>query len=511
MNSKSSNNYVQSVLTGLNSSEILERFRSSRESLAKDPYRPIFHFSPPENIINDPNGLCEWNGFYHLFYQFKPEGEQRVHWGHTVSTDLVHWQDLEPAIYPTLEKDCYSGQTIVEDNRVIAIYHGTELGNCIAVSSDSMLNKWDKLPDNPVIPIVPVDKNILPYKVFDPCIWKESDGYYSVSGVYMNGERSVDCIAVNHLFYSKNLNDWKHIGRLFTSSYFTEPGEDGAVPNFLPIGNGKHLFLFFSHKRCSQYFIGSYDKHTHRFEPEIHGRMNYGAYQNASLHAPSATVDKSGRVLAIFNVKEGKPAEGWQDVMTLPRQLSLDSDGSLNISPVSETKNLRLEEANIFNVKAEHGEDILLDNIGGKSIEIEAEIDLGSAREAGFYVLRSIDGMEKTRVSLLRSNKHPIVKDSIQIDVSESSNHLEVYGRPPETGPIDLIDDRILRLRIFIDRSIIEVFGNDKQCLTIRSYPLREDSRFISFFSRGGTSELLKMKVWQMKSIWAELQYRETQ
>ena len=163
MNSKSSSNYVQSVLTGLNSSEILERFRSSRESLAKDTYRPIFHFSPPENIINDPNGLCEWNGFYHLFYQFKPEGEQRVHWGHTVSTDLVHWQDLEPAIYPTLEKDCYSGQTIVEDNRVIAIYHGTELGNCIAVSSDSMLNKWDKLPDNPVIPIVPVDKNILPY------------------------------------------------------------------------------------------------------------------------------------------------------------------------------------------------------------------------------------------------------------------------------------------------------------------------------------------------------------
>ena len=111
----------------------------------------------------------------------------------------------------------------------------------------------------------------------------------------------------------------------------------------------------------------------------------------------------------------------------------------------------------------------------------------------------------------MRSNKHPIVKDSIQIDISESSNHLEVYGRPPETGPIDLIDDRILRLRIFIDRSIIEVFGNDKQCLTIRSYPLREDSRFISFFSRGGTAELLKMKVWQMKSVWPELKYRENQ
>ena len=88
--------------------------------------------------------LCEWNGFYHLFYQFKPKGEQRVHWGHTVSTDLVHWEDLQPAIYPVLEKDCYSGQTLVEDNRVIAIYHGTEEGNCIAIASDPMLKKWDK-------------------------------------------------------------------------------------------------------------------------------------------------------------------------------------------------------------------------------------------------------------------------------------------------------------------------------------------------------------------------------
>ena len=509
MNSKPSENYVPNVLTGLNSLQIIDRFRSSREVLAKDPYRPIFHFSPPENIINDPNGLCQWGGLYHLFYQFKPEGEPRVHWGHTVSSDLIHWEDLEPAIYPVLEKDCYSGQTLVEDNRVIAIYHGTESGNCIAVASDPMLNNWNKLPNNPIIPIVSVDENVLPYKVFDPCIWKEEDGYYSVSGVYMNGERSVDCIAVNHLFYSKDLTEWKHVGRLFVSSYFTEPGEDAAVPNFLPIGNGKHLFLFFSHKRAGQYFIGNYNKDTHQFEPETHGRMNYGAYQNASLHAPSATVDKSGRVLAIFNVKEGKPSEGWQDVMTLPRQLSLDSDDSLNILPVTEISNLRFGKVDVSKMKADSGEDILLENVGGKSIEIEAEIDLGSAREAGFYVLRSIDGQEKTRISVLRANKHPVVKDSLQIDISESSNHLKVYGRPAETGPVELIDDKILRLRIFIDRSIIEVFANDKQCLTIRSYPLRDDSRLISFFSRGGTAELLKMSVWQLKSIWPELKYRE--
>ena len=65
--------------------DILRRFRESRERLAADPYRPLYHFSPPENSKNDPNGLCQWNGRYHLFYQFVPENGDRVHWGHTVS------------------------------------------------------------------------------------------------------------------------------------------------------------------------------------------------------------------------------------------------------------------------------------------------------------------------------------------------------------------------------------------------------------------------------------------
>ena len=78
--------------------------------------------------MNDPNGLCHWQGRYHMFYQFRPTGVDRVHWGHTVSDDLIHWRDLPPAIFPTTERDCFSGQTLVEDNRVVAIYHGTQSG-----------------------------------------------------------------------------------------------------------------------------------------------------------------------------------------------------------------------------------------------------------------------------------------------------------------------------------------------------------------------------------------------
>ena len=496
------------TLKSLNSKQILERFEISRQSFSSDPFRPIYHYSTPENLMNDPNGLCEWNGQYHLFYQLKPSNEDRWHWGHTVSNDLIHWKDLPPAIYPNIEKDCFSGQTLVEKNRVIAIYHGTESGNYISVSSDKMLTSWEGLPN---IPIVPIDKNGSPYRVFDPCIWKEKDGYYSISGVYKNGERSVDCEGVNHLFYSKNLQKWEYTGELFESSFFTEPGEDIAVPNFLPISDNKHIVLFFSHKRGAQYFIGEYNQSKHIFTPKTHGRMTYGPLSIGSLHAPSATIDTSGRLVSIYNVKEGKPSN-WQDVMSLPRKLSLESNSLLQITPVEEIDSLRLSKKELSKITVQPNQEMLLNNIGGKSIEIEAKINLATSREAGFYVLQSKDGTEKTKISLLRTSNTPYKfpqKDSLQIDVSEASKNPSIYARTPEIGPVKLINDTILNLRIFIDQSIIEVFANNEQCLTLRSYPTQKDSRYISFFAKGGVAEILNMKVWQMKSIWPELKFKE--
>ena len=277
---------LQEQMKALETDAFLKKFRASRERLAADPYRPLYHFSPPENVMNDPNGLCQWQGRYHLFYQFRPEGQDRVHWGHTVSDDLVHWRDLPPALYPDVEKDCYSGQTLVETDRVVAMYHGTQSGNSIATASDPLLLNWKKHPGNPVIPIVPVDENGSPYRVFDPCIWKEDDGYYALSGTYKDGERGLDCLGADHVFRSTDLAEWEHLGPLFEDTLFAEGGEDGAVPNFWPIGNGKHMLLLFSHKRAGRYYIGQYDRATHRLIPEAHGRINYGPYMVGSLHAP---------------------------------------------------------------------------------------------------------------------------------------------------------------------------------------------------------------------------------
>ena len=498
-------------LEALKSDEVLERFDLSRRRLATDPYRPLYHFSPPENWMNDPNGLCQWQGRYHLFYQFVPAGRQRWHWGHAVSDDLVQWRDLPPALEPDREQHCFSGQTLIEPHRVIAIYHGTESGNSIATAADPLLLNWQPHPANPVIPIVPIDENGAPYRVFDPCIWKEDDGYYSVSGTYKDGVPQVDCRMVNHLFRSADLATWEHLGPLIEDGFFTEPGDDGAVPNFLPVGRGKHMLLFFSHKRGAQYLIGQYDRAAHRFRPERHGRMTYGPMGVGSLHAPSATIDEKGRFVAIFNVKESKQMQDWCDVMSLPRCLSLDGDGRLRIEPAAELESLRCERRSLKSVEIPANAEIPLADIRGKAMEIQAVIELGQAREVGLCVLRSPDGVEQTRISLL-PNGDPVLKASLlQIDVSAASLRSDVAARRPEIGPIKLDEGQPLHLRIFIDRSVVEVFANDRQCLTLRAYPQRADSSGVSLFARGGTARLVSLDAWPMRSIWPELKDREGQ
>ena len=126
---------------------LMLRFPESRRRMASDPYLPVYHFVSPENRMNDPNGLCFWKERWHLFYQGYPPEDPRQHWGHAVSDDLIHWRDLPYAIYPDPEYACFSGATFVEDNRVIAMYHGTRAGNMVAVSSDPLLLNWEKETD----------------------------------------------------------------------------------------------------------------------------------------------------------------------------------------------------------------------------------------------------------------------------------------------------------------------------------------------------------------------------
>ena len=96
----------------LETNPLLQRLLANRKRYEGDPHRPVYHYVNPENTLNDPNGLCFWQDRWHLFYQACPPEDPRQHWGHAVSDDLIHWQDLPYAIYPNPEERCYSGAAL---------------------------------------------------------------------------------------------------------------------------------------------------------------------------------------------------------------------------------------------------------------------------------------------------------------------------------------------------------------------------------------------------------------
>ena len=235
-------------------------------------------------MLNDPNGLCFWQGNWHLFYQGYPPADPRQRWGHAISEDLIHWRDLPYAIYPDPEKKCYSGATLVEDDRVIAMYYGTEVGEMVAVSSDPLLLNWEKLTGKQVIDIRSADGSELPYVIHDQCIWKSGGTYYALS----NGTSKRPDL--NYLFKSTDLEHWAYLHPFVENDRFTLVGDDGACPYFWPIGD-RDILIFFSHMSGGQYLLGDFDSQREKIVTTSHGRFNFGA------STPSATPDGEGGIV----------------------------------------------------------------------------------------------------------------------------------------------------------------------------------------------------------------------
>ncbi len=517
----------------LQSDPLILRFAESRKKQSKDPYRPIYHFVSPESSLNDPNGLCFWQGNWHMFYQGYPPEDRRQHWGHAVSKDLIHWRDLPYAIYPSPERAVFSGATLVEDNRVIAIYHGTAVGNMVAVATDPLLLNWEKITGQVVIPSKSATGFSQPYSVFDPSIWKRDGIYYSLSA----GRRArsdAGSFGTSSLFRSKDLATWEYVHEFVEGDRFTVKGDDYACPYFWPIGD-RYIMPFFSHMSGGQYMLGDYDKEKDKFLVSSHGKFNFGATGPAGVHAPSATPDGKGGVIIIFNMNPGKPTGEWNQIMSLPRKLTLVGKDDLRQEPTGDIESLRLNKQVVGATKLSGNKEVVLPNIKGNAMEISAEISFKGAQVIELNILRSPNKEEYTRIILYKDkgfskgleyksgegtammpadlvswvlNEKPAPRPPnprlslISIESSFSSSLPDVQVRPAETAPFQLNPDESVKLRIFIDKSVVEVFVNGKQCVAMRVYPGREDSMGVSILSHGQDAELSSLEAWQMKSIY---------
>ena len=201
------------------------------------------------------------------------------------------------------------------------------------------------------------------------------------------------------------------------------------------------------------------------------------------------------------------PPYGWTGTMTVPRVLSLSPEGNLLIKPIEELKKLRTNLRTVGKMTAYEDDSRRLEGIEGNTLEIKAEIDMGLASKFGMKVLASPNGEEETVIEFNRE------ENNITVDFSNSSldKSIKHYQRTmnfmtsepnpiatSQVAPFSLRKNEKLEIQIFIDKSIIEIFANGRQCVTQRVYPTRLDSRGIEVFSSGGLSFINNLKVWDI-------------
>ncbi|OWA35442.1 sucrose-6-phosphate hydrolase [Saccharibacillus sp. O16] len=472
-----------------------------------DPrYRPGYHIAAPANWINDPNGMVQFNGEYHVFYQHHPYDEHwgPMHWGHVKSKDLVHWEHCPIALAPGDECDrdgCFSGSAVDDNGVLTLIYTGhhythgehekdmfTQNQN-IAVSRDGI--HFDKLGANPVIAEPPADSA---HHFRDPKVWKHGDTWYMVLG-----NATPDGRGRVIRYSSPDLRQWTYDGVLAES--------DGTLgfmwecPDFFEL-DGRHVLLFSPQGMERQgdrymnlfqtgYLIGDYDYDANEFRHGEFREMDHGH----DFYAVQTLLDDQGRRIAIgwmdmWESDMPTQAHGWAGALTLPRVLNLDKDGQLLMNPVEETELLRLEKFPL-------GEAFALTDrrrvpLNESLLEIRAVFDLaGSSAEKVGLILHG--GSAEETVIL-----YDIVQEKLTLDASGS-------GKPQDgirTAPLPR--NERLTLRIFVDRSSVEVFANDGLAtLTSRIYPSGSPAA-LELTTVGGEVAVKEWSYWSLKDVWNE-------
>ena len=494
--------------------DLIAGARRLTEAFQNDPHRPAYHFVPPAAWMNDINGAIYWRGRYHIFYQHNPDGGfwNWMQWGHASSLDLVHWVHHPIALTPTpngADRDgCYSGGAFVSKEGVPTfIYYGVPEGACIATGEDDLLIHWTKHSGNPVIPQPRSGElNFGTYTIHDPCAWLTKDTYYAVVNRSDPGGHGDGAF----LFRSKDLARWEYAGLFYESDrLWTDADEDCAVPDFFPLSD-EHMLLFCSHLQGTQYYLGRLK--DERFLPRIHGRMSW---PGGLLGGPRSLVGPDGQRVFLDWIRElrGQDAErasGWSGAMTLPRILSVGQDGTLLLEPAPQLEVLRMNHRTYSGLHVAANSTFAMTEVRGDCLELAVAMAPAGGQQYGVKVRCSPDGSEQTAIF------YDAARSVLGVDVSASTldrsirypyyRNARALERLPEEAryvgaqeaPFELKVGEPLNLRVFLDRSVLEVFANNRQCITQRIYPVRPDSVDVALFSLGGGAGIKSFEAWDM-------------
>lgn len=473
-----------------------------KDKVKQHHWYPHYHVAPPAQWMNDPNGFSFFKGEAHLFYQHHPFSVKwgPMYWGHVKSEDLVFWEHLPIALAPSEEYDrdgCFSGSAIEKDGKLYLMYtghvftgpdHDEDLiqTQALAVSEDGIY--FEKLPQNPVISEAP-EGDIHQAHFRDPKVWLHNGIYYAVIG--SKTKKNTGQVL---LYRSKDLFEWEFVNIMAKATgnfgfmwecpdLFSLEGKDVLVMS--PQGLKPEGDLYHNLHQAG-YVIGNLNYETGDFSHGSFHLLDYGF----DFYAPQTTIDSKGRRIliawmAMWESIMPEQDHHWAGAMTIPRELKY-KDGKIISQPVPEIQSLREEKLISFeNVKVTNEQK--LQGISGDCIELQLLIDAKQASSFGFK---------------LRVNKETNEETLFTYDVKNSifSFDRTRSGQGPKgirKAPVVLSESK-LSLRIFIDKSSVEVFINGgEQVMTGRIYP-SEKAADIVFFSNGEI-ELTEVKKWDLK------------
>jgi beta-fructofuranosidase len=445
-----------------------------------DPARPIFHVISPAQWMNDPNGPIFYKGYYHLFYQLHPfsDGDGPKYWGHVRSRDLVKWEPLPIALAPSEaegEAGVWSGCCTINGRGEPMIFYTSVIqgksafdtsSQWAAIGDDDLIH-WKKSPLNPVLSEqLHGGKKIYDWR--DPFIFRDGKKTFLVAGGHLEKQGGA---AVN-IYEAQNaeLTKWTYRGVLFQLPDPKTPTAE--CPNFFKLGD--QWVLFVSPYGHVQYFVGDFDAATCRFQPRTQGTLDYG-----SFYAPNTMQVPDGRRLVWGWVNGFPGGHGWNGCLSLPRLLALSRDGQLLQDPAPQLDKLRGKLAGWKNLRLEN-DGAILPLPKTNTLEILAEFDLRTAKRIALTVRGQSQGAQPILISF----------DGSELTVMDAKAPLQMAK-----------DGGKLNLRIFIDRSVLEVFANETACITKVISPLDADP-VLELRADGGPATAKRVRAWPMKTIW---------
>ena len=477
------------------------------------PPRPLYHFTPPKNFINDPNGLVYLDGEYHLFYQHNPEGDRWGHmsWGHAVSRDLVRWEHLPLALPEADGIMIFSGSAVIDERNtsglgrpeappMVAVYTGDGRGKQTQNLATSVDNgrSWTKFAGNPVL-------DIGSNSFRDPKVFRHEPSGQWIMATVLADDRKV------RLWGSSDLKTWNHLSdfgpagsvegvwecpELFKAPIEGEPENSRWVLKVdvnagAPFGGSG-----------GQYFVGNFDGTTFRADDRKPDSpplwVDYGKDFYASQCWNNTPDDGRPIWIAWMNnwqYANDIPTSPWRGAMTVPRTVALrkTADGfRIAQSPVSGVAAIRENHREVAGRPIPEGETPLAaQGIEGDAVEILAEWEPGDAVTFGLKV-RQGEG-EETRIGFDRR------AGMVFLDRTRSGN----VGFSPQfpgrhVAPVR-IGDGPVRLHVLVDATSVEVFAEGGQVvLTDQIFP-SPTSRGISLFATGGEARLRSLDAWKLR------------